>query len=114
MINSNIVSKMLKAGLAAATFIEACEAVISEEDKLAYPEFAAAMEIAGNNLDWKSYKATSSDGYILTLWRITVDNASIPNALRGPVFLEHGFYSDGLSWMERDDLTSAAYPVKLA
>ena len=107
-------SKLLKAGLAAVTFIEACEAVVSDADKLAYPEFAAAMETAGNNFDWRSHQTTTSDGYILTAWRITVDNASIPDAARGPVLLEHGFYSDGLSWMERDDVTSAAYPVKLA
>jgi hypothetical protein len=114
MKNSNIVSKMLKAGLAAVTFIKACEAVVSDADKLAYPEFALAMETACDNLDWKSYQVTTTDGFILTVWRITMDNMSIPDAARGPVLLEHGFYSDGLSWMERDDVTSVAYPCKLA
>jgi len=61
-----------------------------------------------------AYKATSANGYITTLWRITgVNSAALRDAPRGPILLQHGMYSDGTAWMERTDSTSAAFPIRL-
>ena len=106
--------RILKAALAAIANLEAVRAVVSQADLTDYPEFAALMMTAGEGLDWKSYKVTSDDGYITTLWRITGDNnVRTRDAPRGPVLLQHGIYSDGCGWLERSDASSAAFPTKL-
>ena len=110
--------RLLQAALAAIANFEAVKAVVSMQDQLEFPEFAAIMQsTAGNNLDWKSYKATSEDGYITSLLRITGQNVSgsqtLREATRGPILLQHGMYGDCNSWMERSDSSSAAMPVKL-
>ena len=87
--------------------------MVSQEDLLAFPEFAEKMTMAGKGLDWEAHELTTPDGYILTLWRITGDNSVMRPSTRGPVLLEHGIYSDGLAWMERSDAASPCFPVML-
>lgn len=109
----SLTNSLLKASLVAFSFIEVCSAAVSQADLDAYPEFAATMATAGNNYDWASYQVTTEDGYVLSLWRVTGSNETPVASSRGPILLSHGDASDGLSWFNRDDLESAAYPVKL-
>ena len=89
------------------------QATVSAADIAAYPEFAAAMDAGGNGHDWRSYQVETSTGHILTVFRITGDNAAIPASSRGPLLLQHGLFSNACSWFERSDNLSAAYPVQL-
>jgi len=107
---------ILKAALVALTNLTIAQASHnSRNDSALYPDFAALMQTAGDDLDWKAFEATSDDGYITTLWRITGTNGarSPRESPRGPILLQHGIWSDAQSWMERSDSTSAALPVKL-
>ena len=107
-------TRLLKAALLAIANLDAIRAANSAADIAEFPYFADLMLTAGEGLDWMSYKATSADGYITTLWRITGANSvSNRDAPRGPILLQHGMYSDGTAWMERTDSTSAAFPIKL-
>lgn len=113
-MRSNISTQLAKAGLFTLASLQASvNAAVSADDLAAYPEFAAAMTTAGDDLDWRSYQVTTASGYVLTLWRITGSNDVPRLAPKGPVVLEHGIFSDGLSWMNRTDEETAAFPVKL-
>lgn len=105
-------SRILQSALLGLANLHAIQAVVSNDDLVAYPYFAQLMQTAGGGLDWQSHKATSSDGYITNMWRITGDNSvAARDAPLGPVLLTHGMYSDGTGWMERTDEASLAFPA---
>ncbi len=110
--------RLLKGALAACAILEAIEAMTtSSEDLGAYPEFDAAMQNAGEYLQWQSYPVKSADGYDLLLFRLTADSLGVPlTNTKGPVLLKHGVFSDSLDWLNRLDTESsdAAVAVQLA
>ena len=112
-MTSSTATRLLKSALLALANIDAIKAAVSSEDLAEYPEFANLMATSGGGLDWKSYKVTGADGYITTLWNITGDNRNPPESPRGPILLQHGWWSDGTGWMARSDATSNAFPTKL-
>jgi len=67
------------------------------------------MEKVGGDLYWKSYKVTTEDGYILTMFRIigrggedeSVERIDNQGSL-GPLLLMHGHFSDGISWISNE------------
>lgn len=112
MTTSNV-GRILRSALVGMANLVAVKAVVSSQDLADYPYFAQLMQEAGEGLDWQSHKATSTDGYITTLWRITGANGERRDAPLGPVLLTHGMYSDGSGWMERTDGALSAFPVQL-
>ena len=63
-----------------------------------YGRFSDLMEEFGYT--WEDYKATTEDGYILTLFRITGSLETGPFKIdKPPVLVATGDYSDAASWL---------------
>lgn len=67
------------------------------------------MEAVGGDLYWKSYKVTTKDGYILTMFRIIGRGGEDESVERvkgqgsqGPLLLMHGYFADGIHWMSNE------------
>ena len=80
------------------------------------------MKAVAGDLYWKSYKVTTEDGYILTMFRIIgrggdddfverVEN----QGNQGPLLLMHGHFSDGIHWINNEitDQNELAMPAQL-
>ena len=98
-------SKAIVGAIAAASLFssEVC-ARVSKQDQQNYPSFAEAMKLRGGDMDWKSYKTTTRDGWNLVMFRITESfggggkrGGGAPPS-KGPILLLHGVGSDAYSW----------------
>ena len=72
------------------------------------------MASAGSNYQWKSVPVTTTDGYILNLFRIMADeNSNFSNrGTLGPILLLHGLGSDARSWVDQSrDGSQDSFPV---
>ena len=61
------------------------------------------MEKRGGDLFWESYKVTTEDDYILTMFRITGISSDKSERIegqgsKGPLILMHGHFADALHW----------------
>ena len=87
--------------LAAALAVTAA-ATPTQAEIDAYPEWAAIMATEG--YDWLSYTTKTSDGWTLTLFRITgkIVDGEIKNLVTHdtPLLLQHGMGMDACNWVE--------------
>lgn len=106
-------SYLLKGALSALAVIEmSARAAISQDDLLAYPEFADVMATSGMGFEWVSHTVVSRRGYENKMFRITADASGTPLVpSKGPVLLLHGLYSEPLDFFNRSDELAAGLPV---
>ena len=70
----------------------------TDEDKLAYPDYAAAF--AHQNLTWEPVKVHTENGYTLTAFHITGDVDSGPFEItKSTVVMQHGMGGNGLGYL---------------
>ena len=65
------------------------------------------MEKRGGDLFWESYKVTTEDDYILTMFRITGISSNKSERIegqgsKGPLILMHGHFADALHWFTNE------------
>lgn len=76
--------------------------------------FLAVALYASENYGWYSSQMTSSDGYGISIGRISsFPNGSTNGGTYGPVLLLHGVYGDGLSWFGSNDSNFPSLPESL-
>lgn len=100
--------QLLKSALAALSVLQlgAGAVATSDQDKIDYADFEAAMQAAGS-FQWEAVPVTSSDGYNLMLFHITADSAEVAIPLtKGPIMLQAGLFSNTLDWLQRSDAGS--------
>ena len=62
------------------------------------------MKLRGGDLFWESYKVTTEDDYILTMFRITGVSSDKSDRIEGqgslgPLLLMHGHFADATHWL---------------
>lgn len=74
-------------------------AMTSEADKLAYPAFESAMQLAGG-YQWEAVPVTNASGYNLVLFHLIGDSVGLDFMdTRGPVLLQSGIFSNTTDWL---------------
>ena len=103
--------------LALLLYPRGCESrAYSEAQAKQYHYMELAMASLGRGYTWRAYEAVTTDGYILTLFRIIADKHGDKiegQGRHGPLLMQHGFTTDSISWFDVSDVSRAALPVQL-